>query len=741
MTTGKAPLSIDLAGETDFALGKLRIRPSLREVECAGEKEPLEPRVMQVLVALARRRGEVTSRDQLVQECWAGRVVGEDALQRCIAKVRRLAQARGSFAIETIARVGYRLTETAVVPEPVPASAVPIQPQLRSRRYLLAASTVAIMLLAIASYFGLVQWRAATRQAQPPVAATQAGKLRLAVMPLDNFSPDPANAFFAEGLHEEILSTLASRTTDIDVISRTTMMTYRDTAKSTPDIARELRVTHVLEGSVRREGESVRLTLQLIDAVADAHVWSQSYDRTLEKAITLQSEVASEVAGQLAVKLAGYTEQLALTISAEAYDLYLRANVVWPEANSAAALKAVEDMLTRAIALDPAFAKAYVHRARARLDGLHQSFDTSDEALQAIRADVTTARDLVGDNNLTLMSQAAEALIAEQDLEKAAELVGKTTALEPLDANQLTIRAQVLMASGRPQEAFAVYQEATRLDPANIVPAWHWTSQLFAARRPVDAMRVIGAFNAQSGQQVSRVQDVFAFTGAIDRWHAEVDPQLAPGIPPAESAATPLAAFSLLRFEHRYAELADWLDRSSITTVRETLVGNGLMLSAIGEKPLAELSGWARLMLQSPSAGQLPARAEGQVLLDFVQREPATRWNGWVHHLLAAEGALFTGDNARAIREARIGIELAAAIPYHASSLYAKMLAARVYAWAGEEDEAVDLLEQLSTGSMTIGPAMVTRDPLYVIPLANNARYQALSEKLEAEIMRNQALL
>jgi eukaryotic-like serine/threonine-protein kinase len=106
------PLVVDLAREGEFSLGTLRVCPSIREVRTPDQAiEVLEPRVMQVLVALARRRGEVVSRDDLIKECWGGRVVGEDAITRCVARVRRLAEAHGSFAVETIARVGYRLTE------------------------------------------------------------------------------------------------------------------------------------------------------------------------------------------------------------------------------------------------------------------------------------------------------------------------------------------------------------------------------------------------------------------------------------------------------------------------------------------------------------------------------------------------------------------------------------------------------------------------------------------------------
>jgi len=187
MSADQAPISVDLAGEPDFTLGALRVRPSLREVVDGGEREVLEPRVMQVLVVLARRRGQVVSRDQLIEACWAGRVVGEDAINRCIARVRRLAEAHGSFSIETIARVGYRLTEQPGTAEPREHDALAVAPVISdaaaverhsapqssptvpatdhlpptgSRRSRLIAAVAAAVLLAAAAYIGVTQLRA-----------------------------------------------------------------------------------------------------------------------------------------------------------------------------------------------------------------------------------------------------------------------------------------------------------------------------------------------------------------------------------------------------------------------------------------------------------------------------------------------------------------------------------------------------------------------------------------------------
>jgi DNA-binding winged helix-turn-helix (wHTH) protein/tetratricopeptide (TPR) repeat protein len=119
MNADNQPIAVDLAREADFPLGSLRVRPSLRQVEGGAESETLEPRVMQVLVALARRQGEVVSRDELIQSCWGGRIVGEDAISRCIARVRKLGETTGAFSVETIARVGYRLTEAGAGATPV----------------------------------------------------------------------------------------------------------------------------------------------------------------------------------------------------------------------------------------------------------------------------------------------------------------------------------------------------------------------------------------------------------------------------------------------------------------------------------------------------------------------------------------------------------------------------------------------------------------------------------------------
>ena len=168
MSADQGLTSVALASEPDFRLADLQIRPSSREVVAAGgEREILEPRVMQVLVVLARRRGQVVSRDQLIEECWAGRVVGEDAINRCIARVRRLAEAHGGFSIETIARVGHRLTETGLTEAEfgqteslAPAlEDIPLTPEPRRSKWVSGLVASAILLAAGAIYIGFAHMR------------------------------------------------------------------------------------------------------------------------------------------------------------------------------------------------------------------------------------------------------------------------------------------------------------------------------------------------------------------------------------------------------------------------------------------------------------------------------------------------------------------------------------------------------------------------------------------------------
>ncbi|WP_164156205.1 winged helix-turn-helix domain-containing protein [Sandarakinorhabdus rubra] len=229
-----------LASCADFSIGNLEVRPSLREISHAGVVTTLEPRVMQVLVLLVDMADRTVSRDLMVARCWNGTFVGDDAIQRCISRLRKLGQSSGAFQIETLTRVGYRLT--------------PHTPQ-------------------------------------PVITANAASDCLLAVLPFDNLSADPAFDVFADGVSEEILQSIA-RGSSVRVIGRTSSFQYRGADKQVPRIARELGVTHVLDGSVRRSGRHVRVAAQLVRISDQEMLWTQRFDGDIDNPFDLQDEVA-----------------------------------------------------------------------------------------------------------------------------------------------------------------------------------------------------------------------------------------------------------------------------------------------------------------------------------------------------------------------------------------------------------------------------------------------------------------
>ena len=232
---GGAP--IRLAEEARLRLGALTIEPALRRVAYdGGGAEIVEPRVMQVLVALAKAEGEVVSRDTLLESCWDGAVVGEDAIERVIGRIRRLAERFGAFRLETVTKVGYRLL-----------------------------------------------WR------EPACAEAAVDGPSVVVLPFLNMSDDPLQTHFSDGMTEDLITDL-SKVSALSVLARTTSFSLRDAATTVPEIAERLGVTHVLEGSVRKAGGRVRVTAQLVDGATGTHLWAERYDRPVADVFAVQDE-------------------------------------------------------------------------------------------------------------------------------------------------------------------------------------------------------------------------------------------------------------------------------------------------------------------------------------------------------------------------------------------------------------------------------------------------------------------
>ncbi len=287
---------IDLTRQAPFALGALEIRPATREVVAGNQREVLEPRVMQVLVALARQTGEVVSRDELIAQCWAGRVVGDDAINRCIGRIRRLAGSYGGFALETIMHVGYRLTVEPKSPATTPPPASEPGPAwfaaLKIRRsfvgYAIGCAILALLLaLAIVGSFGHREGdREGADRAPPSVRRV------IAVLPFTPLSPDPAAQLFGDQVAATVAETLSK--IGQPVVPTVDSFQYRGGAKARA--ARELHAMYVIDGEVIREGGKIRVTVRLNDTVHGMTIFVSAVDAPAERADALPERVATHIA-------------------------------------------------------------------------------------------------------------------------------------------------------------------------------------------------------------------------------------------------------------------------------------------------------------------------------------------------------------------------------------------------------------------------------------------------------------
>ncbi len=332
----------------------------------------------------------------------------------------------------------------------------------RRRRFALAAALASLAALIL----GASLWFSSARRKQEAVPSIPAKSI--AVLPLENFSDDKADAFFADGIQDDVLTSLA-KIKDLKVISRTSVMSYRDKAtRNLKQIGKELGVANVLEGSVRRVADRVLVNVQLIDTATDQHIWAERYDRTLADSITLQGELASEIAKALQSTLSPQEKsriEAKPTDNPDAYVAYLRGREVQlrPETSRENYLSAIE-FYKQAVTIDPKFILA-----RARLSfmqGLvYEYFEPTNKtwraeahkhAEQALRLDANSA-----DAHLAR----ARVAYLEDDKALTRRELASALALSPNDTYLAMSAAIIQQQSGWPEEAAATYQRAAELGP------------------------------------------------------------------------------------------------------------------------------------------------------------------------------------------------------------------------------------------------------------------------------------
>jgi non-specific serine/threonine protein kinase len=298
----------------------------------------------------------------------------------------------------------------------------------------------------------------------------------LAVLPLANMSRDPAQEYFADGMTEELITRLA-HIGEVRVISRTSSMHFKGTTKTLPEIARELNVDGIVEGSVRRAGDRVRVTAQLIHVATDQHLWAESYERHMGDVLVLQSEVARAIAGEIQVKLTPQERARlgkARAVDPEAYDLYLRGRLRLEKLNKLDNETGIQ-LLERAVARDPTFAAAYAELARGYVNRFYYFVPEEQKALED-KAQIAVEKALAADPDL------ADGYIARGVLlwtparrfphEEAAREFRRALALNPNSYEAQYWLAQVYRHIGLLEEALQAARKAQALNPSATIPLY-----------------------------------------------------------------------------------------------------------------------------------------------------------------------------------------------------------------------------------------------------------------------------
>src|SRR6266550_3025192 len=324
-----------------------------------------------------------------------------------------------------------------------------------------------VVIIAAASSLGLFFFGHYTASFGAGSRGTESSGKSIAVLPFESLSDDKANAYFATGIQDEIMTRLA-KIADLKVISRTSTQQYQSKPGNLSQIAKQLGVTHVLEGSVQKVGDQVRVNVQLIRADHDSHLWAETYDRKLTDIFGVESDVAKSIAQALQAKLNGHEEQAfgaKPTSNPEAYDAYLRGLAAEGESiRSVYPIQKAISFYKRAVHLDPNFALAW-----SKLSGAHSSlYPSFGDSTEAAKRALETAQKLQPDSSETLLALAEYQYSELHDYDAARTNFLHVSKMLPGNSEIPAALAQIARHQGNWEEAVAYYEQALVLDPRNV---------------------------------------------------------------------------------------------------------------------------------------------------------------------------------------------------------------------------------------------------------------------------------
>jgi serine/threonine protein kinase/tetratricopeptide (TPR) repeat protein len=572
-------------------------------------------------------------------------------------------------------------------------------------RALLAAS-----LMALAAAAGWIVWKSELIR-QPPTTG-------IAVLPFENLSLDPSNAYFANGIQEEILTRLAS-IADLKVISRTSTQRYQSKPRNLAEIAKQLGVANIVEGSVQKAADQVRVTVQLVNAQTDSHLWADTYDRKLTDIFSVESEVAKAIADQLRAKLTAQEKQVIAakpTDNPEAYDVYLRglAYDLKPELTPAEFL-AQQKFYREAVRLDPKFALAWA--ALSNIDsagylqrGLEPTVALREEAWQA------------AETALTLQPNLGEAILAKglyyysclKDYDTAVRYFEQARQFLPNRREIPELLGYVARRRGQWDRNESYFNEAERLDPLNLHLLTEHANSYALLRRFPEALRKFDQVLAIAPDDVNAVLEkagIAQAKGDLPRASA----LLAPLHANANNPDVMLIQVRQAILERRAAPV--------IPRLKEVLAKPDPAL-AFRNGGLRVLLGWAQEFAGDHAAAQESWQQARSELEPFLTEQPE---NDELLRLLAMTN-VGLGDKTAALTLAERAM---AAVPLEKDAFqgpYPIWTFARVAARSGEPDRAIAALQKLLSIPSGFTPANFCLDPMFD-PLRSDPRFQKLCEE------------
>lgn len=480
----------------EVQLAKPRLDLSRYELTVDGRRVKLERQPMELLILFVQRQGQLVTREEIVEHLW-GKDVFVDVDRSINAAVRKIRSALKDDSsnpkyLETVVGKGYRLIGDLEI---AGGPATPSEPPLHYRdpeadasgegRQIRRALIAVVLLtgLAATAIWAMLHWRKGPSEA--PIRS-------IAVLPLANLSGDPSQDYFANGMTEELTTDLG-KIRSLKVISRTSAQRYSGSNKSAPQIAQELKVDFIVEGSVLRAGNKVRITTQLIDAIHDRHLWAESYERDIGDVLTVQNTVALDIAREVRIRLTSAEQQRLgqhMAVRPDAYDAYLRGRYL-QTTQSGGSLKDALAAFQEAIHLDPTYAPAYAGLADTySLLANYGVLSPSDAFPGAIAA---------AKKSLDLDPMLAEAHTAAAypehhytwDWAAAEREYKKAVSLSPSYPTAHLRYAEYLSSVGRHDEAVAEMHRALDLDPLSLVYAANLGRFLYHARRYDEAIEVL----------------------------------------------------------------------------------------------------------------------------------------------------------------------------------------------------------------------------------------------------------